>query len=328
MESADCTVSLSFVLAFYSAAVHPEYYKPSGRVPAITALVLVGSFVPAMLGALVYAWVGARAHWSLAVFTVWAFAGWLACIVRTACRLAKVRRPSLMKECGVVVALLAWVGQWIFWIVFVSYPDLHSMPGGSMMTPLADLLAYPRALFDGFGIALEASEWGDDPDEALLRSVGWLGEIAILVLVASAAGRKRAGQPFCEVANCWAKRVRLPCRFAAEQVMRSRAKLIANPDQLVAAMAPATVGRYRYAMVTLYSIKRQTFLSIDLVDTLSNGRRRIRRKQNRIQYLRISSRVAEGFLACAGQTARIRNSAAGRLHAKDRVLNWLEAQFD
>ncbi|VXA93589.1 hypothetical protein [Massilia sp. 9I] len=302
--------------------MRPTYYKPSGRTPLLIVPAFLGSLVLAIMGAFAYAWVNAPMHWSLSIITVWMFAGWLACVAKIACRLAKVRNPELMKEIGRAIGLIGWSAQWIFWIVLVSRPGVSDMPAGPMLVTLANLVSESGTIVEGFMEALDAGEWYEDPDAALLRSIGWILEPVILAMGASGAGRKQAGKPFCEASNRWARTARLRCRLAAEQVMRAPARLLADPEKLLAAMS-SKLGRYRYASVTLYRMHKGLFVSIDLVDTMEDGRRHFRLKRNRVKYLSISRKAAHGFLQLERQ--RIGKDASKcKQHVSERLLTWIE----
>jgi hypothetical protein len=292
--------------------MRPVFYEPSGRVPVLAALALPCSFIFAAFGSLAYAWAGARGPWYLGMLTVWPLAFWYGCIVRCACRLAKVRNPVVMKEFGLVVGLLGWASQWIFWIVFVSYESVSRMPGGSLMTPLVDLFAGPMAFFDGIGVALVASEWNDDVDVGLLRAVGWICEIAILQTLPSLAGPSEARKPFCEVSGRWADVTRLPVTFATEHLRQGRAHFVAHPEQLLPALFPLKSPSRRFAWVTLYTGRKDSFISVEITERWFDGRRRQQRKDVFLKYLWIPSKGVDGFLKQVSQRVQSQANSGKR----------------
>jgi hypothetical protein len=295
------------------------FYQPSGRIPALTVVALLCSLALAALCAYLYAWASARAPWFLGSLLVWPFAFWLGFVVRTACILAKVRHPALMREFGLVVGLAGWLSQWICWIAFASYDSVRSMPGQSLLVPLTDMFADPLALFDAIRVALGTTEWGEDIDYDILRCFGWLCELCLLQVIPSLAGEGQAAKPFCESSNRWADVHRLPVNFAADHLRGAREYLVANPAQFLSGLSVAKSALRRYATVTLYSGKHETFLSLEVTDTWSDGYRKRHRKEVLAEYVRVPSKAVDGLLNRVSSEARHGGAKSKRASTRSRA---------
>lgn len=298
------------------------FYRPSGQVSALIVPTLIAALALALPGALAYAWVGARAPWLLGVLTIWPFALWLGCMAKFSCIIAKVRNPLIMKEFGVVLACWAWAAQWVFWIVFMSYPDADSMPGSSILIPLADLFAEPLAPLRALEAALAEIDWGKDADEAVVSVFCWLLELGILVVSTLMAGVVQARKPFCETSGRWAFATRLPFKFAADHVVSARSHLVAHPDRLLVALVPAKSPK-RYAMVTLFRGRDAAYLSVDVIESWLSGKRQTCKRDRLIQYCLVPESAADGFLARVHRQMRS-DDVAKPVSMKTRFLWWLE----
>ena len=281
--------------------MRPAFYQPSGRIPVLTVVALLCSLALAAPGAYLYAWASARAPSLLGAVLVWPFAFWLGFVVRTACLLAKVRHPALMKEFGLVVGLAGWVLQWLCWIAFASYDSVRGMPGQSILLPVSDLFADPVALFDGLRVALGMTGWGEDLDQDILRGVGWFFELCLLQAAPSLAGASQASKPFCEASNRWADVRRLPVKFSARHLRGAREYLVANPVGFLSCPSVANSTFPRYATVTLYTGGHETFLSIEITDTWSDGRRKRQRTELLAEYVRVPGKAVQGLLERASR---------------------------
>lgn len=305
---------------------NPVSYRPSGRVPVLIVPAMLFSLSLAVPGAFAYAWADARMPWFLSILTIWPFAFWLGCLAKWTALLAQVRNPLVMKECGVVLAVVGWACHWVFWIIFVSYPDVRSLPGGSIVIPAADMFAEPLAPLRALWVALQATEWGDDIDVDILRGVGWLLEFTILVTASTLAGAVQAEKPYCEAGRRWARVIRLPYRFAADHLAGARAHLMAHPDQLLAALSPAKSLK-RYAMATLFRGDDLAYLCVDEFESWSDGRRQTYRRNKLLRYCVLPTGAADDFLARVS-TRMSKQAPDNAVPWKKRFLLWLEDQYE
>jgi len=310
-----------------SGSLHkPFFYQPSGWVPVLLAPALLLALALAIPGAFAYAWVGARTPWFLSILTIWPFAFWLGCLAKWTGLLAQVRNPLAMKECGLVLGVWGWVRHRVFWVVFVSFPDVRSMPGGSILIPVADMFADPLAPFRALDVAFHASEWGDDIDVDILRGVGWLLEFTFIVTATTQAGAVQAERPYCEAGKRWAAVTRLPYRFAADHLAGARPHLMGHPDQLLAALSPAK-SKKRYAMATLFRGDDLAYLCVDVFESWGSGRKQTDRRNKLLRYCAVPAGAADGFLARV--STQMSKQAAGKpVPWKKRFLLWLEDQLE
>lgn len=275
--------------------MRPAFYQPSGRIPAQAGPAFLACLAGAGLGALPYALVSVHVPGYVNVFLTLAYAGWLSFLVDAACHLAKVRNPGFMKQFGLLVGLSGWALQWICWIVFASYDNVRSMPGQSFLIAVSELLAGPGALLEGFGVAVEATEWSVRRRDFLVRPVCWLLELSLLLSLPSQAGISRAGRPFCEATRRWAEVTRLPQRFAKEAVLGARTHLAAHPEQLLMALSPLKSERADYATVTLYSGKQDSFISVETTKPWFD-RSEGQEECMIVEYLRVPRRALDQFM--------------------------------
>lgn len=292
--------------------MRPAFYQPSGRIPALTVLAFLCCLGGAGLGGFLYALVSVPAPGYLNALLTLAYALWLAFLVHAACGLAKVRNPGFMKGFGLLVGLSGWAFHWVCWIVFASYDTVRSMPGQSFLLAVAELFAGPWTLLEGFGRALEATEWSEHRRHFPLRAVSWVLELSILVSLPSQAGASRAGRPFCETSQRWAELTRLPQRFAVDTVLRARTHLAAHPAQLLTALSPLTSGRSDYATVTLYSGKRDSFISVEASKTWFDRRKGGQERRMIVEYLRVPPRAIDRFME------RLSRADAGARQARSK----------
>lgn len=276
--------------------MRPAFYQPSGRIPPQAGLALIVCLAGAGLGALLYALALVPAPGYLNVFLTLAYASWLAFMVRAACHLAKVRHPGFMKQFGLVVGFSGWLLHWICWIVFASHDSARSMPGQSFAGAVAYLLASPAALLEGFGAALEETEWYGRRDDFFVRAVCWLFEFSVLLSLPSQEGASRAGRPFCEASQQWAGIVRLPRRFAVATVLGARQYLAAHPEQLLMALSPLKSGHTDYATVTLYLGKEHNFISVETTKAWFDRRNGGQQRHVIVEYLRVPGRALDNFM--------------------------------
>jgi hypothetical protein len=263
-------------------------YQPSGSVPALTGVAFVCCLACAGLGAFQYAWVMLNGNWLLSLCFIGAFPVWLILIVKYACHMAKVRNPGLMREFGLVVGLAGWTLHWIFWILFASHDSVASMPGQSLSTAVAALLAEPQTLHRAFTNAVAVTEWFEEDPSLWLRCVWWLVECSVMVMAPSRAGFAWAGRPFCEARKQWATVDRLPYLFDGRPLLKGRAHLATHPAQLLATLS---LGRRKdcYAEVTVFTGKYDTFISV-MVSALKFDGGHVRREEEVIvEYLRVSA---------------------------------------
>lgn len=287
-------------------------YQPSGRVPALTGPAFLCSCCLAAQGALFYALLTLGDWWYWSPVVAWAFAFCLALIVRAACLLAKVRNPGLMRQFGLIVGLFAWLMQWIFWIVFASYDSVRNMPGQSMVVPIADLFAGPDAFHRGLVGALTATEWSVTWDDLFVRVAAWLGELCLFLIMPSRAGFKQAGKPFCEASAQWAARTVLPQEFAGDTLLKAREYLARSPEALLAALSPLDSPRNCHAKVTLHVGKLKTFISVEVIECWSEGRRREQRHHTIVEHLGVPLRAVDHFMRRLSQASPGEPKLAGK----------------
>ncbi|SFB86282.1 hypothetical protein [Massilia yuzhufengensis] len=276
--------------------MRPVFYEPSGRVPASIALVLVCALAGAGIGALPYAWLSSGDDWVFIILGAWIFALWLAFLVKSACHLAKIRNPGVMRQFGFVVGAAGWAGQWIFWIVFVSYGPVRNMPGLSLAIPVADLLADPGTFLHALRMVLAASGWFDDAFYMLVRSMFWCCELSMLLMYPGQAGLAYAGKPFCEASGRWIPPTMLPQNFTADILPGSRTHFSGHPDQLLNALSPLKSARPCYAKVTFYTGKTGIFMSVQVTRrSFVGGQERVD-EEMLVEYLRVPATDVELFM--------------------------------
>ena len=292
--------------------MRPSFYQPSGRIPALAVLAFLCSLVGAGLGAFLYALASVSAPGYVNAFLTLAYALWLAFLVHAACHLAKVRNPGFMKQFGLLVGLSGWALHWMCWIVFASFDNFRSMPGPSFLVAVADLFAGPGVLLQELGAAIEATEWSEDRYDFFPRAMCWLFELSILVSLPSQAGASRAGRPFCEASQRWAGVTRLPQRFAVETLLGARQHLAAHPEQLLTALSPVKSGRSDHATVTLYSGKRDSFISVETSKKWFDRRNGGQEQRMIVEYLRVPPRALDQFMQ------RLSHPDGGTRHARSK----------
>ncbi len=106
-----------------------RFYQASGKVPAVTGLVLVCALLFAGIGAFLYAWATLYGGPLLAIGMICAFPFWLVLLAQWSCHLGKIRNPGVMRQFGVVIGLVGWSLQWILWIVFPPMAVSTACPG-------------------------------------------------------------------------------------------------------------------------------------------------------------------------------------------------------
>jgi len=297
--------------------MHSPFYQPSGRIPVATGPVLLAAIACAGLAALPYAWMTLEWPWYVNVFATFGFAFGLAGVVHLACQVGRVRNPGLMRQFGLAVGLSGWALQWLFWIVFASYPSVDSMPGQSLRIPIADLFSDPGAFARGLGIALDATDWFEKDRHELLRYVSWFAEFLLLTSMPAAAGYGAAGKPFCEAAGQWATVTALPQQFVAGHLTGARSHFIAHPEQLLPALTVLTSPLPTHARVTLYRGKAETYISVDIVKGWTEDGGSARRSSV-LEYLRVPGRAVDAFLE---RVNRAEKKAAPAARKKSRSAN-------
>ena len=196
----------------------PLTYRPSGGIPrerlhalGVAALAVAGS-------ALVYAWLMAYARPAVGpdtgyLLTLFALLGVGISMYMFAYRAAtagKIRHPAWMGRAGAALGLLAWYVQWAAYIVMNGMRASGDGPGFPALEFIARLCLRPGAMFDwAFTIPLI--------DKSVFTQFGlvfcWLIEFCVYVVPPILAGRKRAGMPFCEAGNRWAKEIEVETEF-------------------------------------------------------------------------------------------------------------------
>ena len=208
--------------------------------------------------------------------------------------------------------MFAWLTQWIFWIVFASYDSVQSMPKRSMAVPIADLFAGPGAFHQGLAGALAATGWSDTWDDLIVRVTAWLAELCIFLIMPSRAGFRQAGMPFCETSAQWSTRTVLPQEFAGNTLLKAREHLARNPEALLAALSPLDSPRNCYAKVIFHVGKSETFISVEVIECWSIGRRREQRHHTIVEHLGVPLRAVDRFMSRISKASRGASRLAGK----------------
>lgn len=307
--------------------MRPRFYHPSGRVPALTGLVLLCSLGCAGLGGFLYAWATLYGGVLLGIGLICAFPIWLVLIVKWACHLGKIRNPGLMRQFGFLLGLVAWAIQWILWIVLASYDSIASMPGQSLAKPIADLLADPAAFHQGLTTALVATDWFKEDHYMLLRYACWLCEFCLLLIPPGKTGFVHAGRPFCEALNRWATVAELPHLLAGETLLKARSYLAEHPAQLLAALTPVRGARDYYAKVTVYTGKCDSFISVVVHHLKFDGPHVTRDEHVIVEYLSVSARDLAAVLDRLSRPPRRKTKLRGKKTPRAKLKNQGQSQI-
>lgn len=274
-------------------------YQASGRVP-VTLLPLFPLAVLAILPcAWLYAWALGSIPIVIGVLLAIAYSACLGLVARALATFAKVRNPGWMGKTGILLALVGWYAQWVFWLTMLV-SSKSGAAGGDVLRLAFQAALDPAGLFAlASGIAGSgAIQVGKAAVPGFIVALVWLGELAMHLMLPPLMGRLRAGEPFCEASRTWAEEQVVASRFAllgSEDVER----LMADPALLPALLVPLAADAPDYAELTLYRCRASdAYASLtNITSHPGDHGRPERRKAPLVEYLRLPGMDPDALVA-------------------------------
>lgn len=210
-----------------------------------------------------YAWATIQFTPVVNPFLTAIMACWLSLMSRWATAYGKIRHPVWMGRAGAAIGLLGWYAQWLAWIVISErhVPGQHL--GNPPLQEAFQLCWRPDLLVR---VALDVVVESGSILGGAFCIFFWLAELLALVLLPRVGAARRAGLPFCEEVQEWAKEIRVPAQFAfIEDADAVRHRLEADPGALPSIIgSPIDPESPRFAELTFYRCGGKTsFVTIE-----------------------------------------------------------------
>jgi hypothetical protein len=268
----------------------------------------------ALAGGWVYAWLAVRTPAFLDFFLLLLFALGLGRLASLAAWVAKVRNPLWMGRFGLLVGLAGWYGHWAAYIAVLAH-QYSADPSAAFDSYMA-LLGNPPALAGAMSDLYAMSGWKliGIPLSGFAVDAAWALELAVMLILPLASGRARAGQPFCEVTNRWARQTGLPRRLACLDAHPDALAhmLEAQPRRLLSLLAPWPDGQPRYLKLTLYRCPgSDSYLSITTVEIAEKDGKAHETRRLILEYLRLPGMDPDELIQLGAPPSEQSTAAAG-----------------
>lgn len=219
------------------------YYHPSGRIPRTGILSVAAAGLAAACFAMVYAWLmvfassfGMDGKAMCFLFLIAFLWFWLGGLARIAAARGKIRNPAWMARAGAGIGLLAWYVQWSAWVVMSGVDASGDAFEFSLIKSFGLLCMRPDMLFAGV-ISTAWTNASGALQAGLL--VCWCTEFCAHLLPPMLEGRERAGLPFCEAGDQWARRIAVESDFEPVGEPQTAQRLLeGDPGRFASMLVP------------------------------------------------------------------------------------------
>lgn len=227
------------------------YYQPSLRFPSTGVRTVLIAGVLALASAWCYALATTAFAAPVNPFVTFLMACWLTLLMRWAAAKGQVRHPAGMGWAAAAVGLLAWYAQWVAWIMFNERVAPGQYEGAMPIGAAMHLFWRPDEVA---AVALDILGESESVFGMAASIFLWLLELLAFTLLPRSSAAERAGQPFCEETQAWAREVQVPSRFAfIDDPDAFKRRLEADPAALGDIIGPTVdPDTPRFAELTLH----------------------------------------------------------------------------
>lgn len=283
------------------------YYSPSGIFP----LRVVAFALLSILFIIPISWIYALLILKVPLillnfFSVAGFSFVLVVTGITVTNMGHARSPLLMGLTGMLIGLLAWYCEWVFWLDLLVHDSHYGFQVDELREVRAlQLASNPLLMWRIAQIVNDVGVWSlkDTVVSGIPLTIIWVGEFFVITLPITYYSYLQAGVPYCEQNKSRAKETELGHCFPFVENIRDFVRVAeTNPNaikNLLESLGVAHTGLERFAIVKVFICDNEIngFMSVSNreITVDKNNNKNIKEKQV-IRYLRVSRSVLKELL--------------------------------